>query len=152
MSKFLTAVKAEQLGVDRFKLLESLAYQSDLLKIIVLVPKGFITDFESVPRWLPVVYAMLQGEAHAPGVIHDYLYQTHKAGDVGINRKMADDVLYEAAGARGPGITSVSWYKRWMLWSGVRVGGAGAYESGPRRLKILWDRRKSSRPSDTLFT
>ena len=80
MSAFLTPLKIEQIAIDRWKLLEPLVYESDLLGCRITVPVGFITDMESVPRWLPIVYALLYGEAHAAGVLHDYLYMVHKIG------------------------------------------------------------------------
>ena len=135
-AKFLSALQVEQLAEDRWRLLSSLRYQSAVLRAIIVAPEGFISDFESVPRWLPLVYATLYGGAHAAGVIHDLLYQTHIAADQGV----ADDVLYEAMGAEGPGIVAVPAWKRQIIWAGVRLGGAAAYASGPRRFQVLGNR------------
>ena len=135
-AKFLSALQVEQLAEDRWRLLSALRYQSAVLKAIIVVPDGFVTDFESVPRWLPLVYATLYGGAHAAGVVHDMLYQTHIAADQGV----ADDVLYEAMGANGPGIVAVAGWKRSVIWTGVRLGGAAAYASGPRRFQVLGNR------------
>lgn len=146
MSAFLTPVITEQLGADRYRLIAPLQYESDLLRCSITAPTGFVTDFESVPRWLPLTYAWLMGTAHAAGVTHDMLYQSHRTILGEVTRAQADALLYEAAGATGPGIEALGWAKRWALWSGVRVGGASAWASGPSRLTILgWDRRKARR-------
>lgn len=146
MPRFLTPLRVEQLGEDRWKLLAPLVYVSASAEATIEVPAGFITDFESIPRWLPIAYAALYGGAHAAGVIHDDLYQTQKVGRCPISRAQADAVLYEATGATGPGIQPLSGWKRWAIWSGVRIGGRGAWRSGPYRLQILWDRRRTPRP------
>jgi len=44
----------------------------------------------------------------------------------------------------GPGIEALGWAKRWTLWTGVRIGGASAWASGPRRLQA-WERRRTPR-------
>ena len=146
MSAFLTPVITEQLGTDRFRLRAPLTYESDMLHHSATIPAGFLTDFESIPRWLPFTYAWLRGTAHAPGIIHDWAYQNHRLWITDLTRAQADALLYEAAGATGPGIEALGWAKRWALWSGVRLGGASAWASGPSRLTILgWDRRKARR-------
>ena len=144
MSAFLTPVITEQIRTDRFRLVAPLTYESDLLRCTITAPTGFVTDLESVPRWLPVVYAWLRGTAHAPGVLHDWAYQTHRAFCTDLTRAQADALLYEAAGATGPGIEALGWAKRWTLWTGVRIGGASAWASGPRRLQA-WERRRTPR-------
>ena len=145
MSAFLTPVVTEQLATDRYRLVAPLRYESDALRCSVTAPRGFVTDFESVPRWLPLTYAWIYGEAHAPGVLHDYLYQVHKVVFREVTRAEADGLLYEAAGASGPGIQPIGRLKRWTLWSGVRLGGQCAWDSGPSRLTVLWDRRAGPR-------
>ena len=147
MSRFLTSLQLEQLATDRWRLLAPLQYESDFLRCTITAPEGFVTDLLSVPRWLPFTYATLYGRANAPGVLHDLLYQTHRVIYRKIDRGEADYVLWEAAGALGPGIEAASWWDRQRLWAGVRIGGHGAWASGPSRLKILgWDRRHAPRP------
>lgn len=146
MSQFTTPLRIEQIGPDRWKLLAPLVYESDYLRCTITPPTGFVTDLESVPRWLPLTYASLYGRAHAPGVAHDLLYQTHRAICGALRRSEADYVLWEAAGAAGPGIIPATWWERQRLWAGVRLGGASAWASGPDRLVILgWDRRTTPR-------
>lgn len=131
ISKFLDAVQAEQLnGV--WRLLSPLRYQSALLRAIIEVPAGFVTDFSSVPR-IPFVYLLVGNTAHAAAVLHDYLYQFHLPG---IDRALADSVFYEAMVAHG----EPQW-RAWTIWSGVRLAGGAAWQSGPERLQVLGGQR-----------
>ena len=79
---------------------------------VIVVPKGFITDFASVPR-LPMTYLLAGDTAHAAAVIHDFLYR-NKLG----TRRQADAIFFEAMAADG----EPAW-RRWAMWSAVRVGG-----------------------------
>lgn len=76
------------------------------------VPRGFTTDFASVPRWLPLVYAVLGDTAHEAAVIHDYLYRTGI-----VSRRAADIILRDVALDTG----EPPW-RAWALYWGVRVG------------------------------
>ena len=146
MSRFVRPydrLELRELSTDRFQLLSPLWYESDLLgKRVIKVPLGFIYDRESIPRWLPIIYAWLAGTASRAGTIHDRLYQIRSVQDFVVPRQLADAVYYEAAEVDGN-----SWPKRWVKWLGVRIGGAGAYASGPSRFQVLGnDRRRGSRP------
>lgn len=97
----------------------------------ITVPKGFTTDFASVPRFLPLVFSLVGDSAHKAAVLHDYLYQTHKVGPIKITRSMADSIFLEAMK-----VTKVPLLKRQMMFWGVRLGGSGSWKSGPTRFKI----------------
>lgn len=122
MSKFLNKLVVEEVddvandGRGAWKLTEPLLYQSDVASTIIAVPVGFETDFSSVPR-IPLVYEAVGDIAHAAAVVHDYLYTN---GDV--PRSMADAIFKEAAKVSG-----VSGWRAWVLWAGVRIGGASHY-------------------------
>ena len=103
---------------DQLWILEApLLYVSDLAN--VSVPKGFITDFASVPH-IPFVYDTLANMAQRPATVHDYLYSMCV-----VPRDIADKVLLEAME-----ISGVSWLKRRAIYLGVRVGGASHYKKG----------------------
>lgn len=87
---------------------------------VFTVPAGFQTDLASVPR-LPVVYWLTGGTSNKAAVVHDYLYSTGL-----VPRKVADAVLREASAATG-----VPTWRRWLMWAGVRVGGASHYTDAP---------------------
>jgi len=136
-------LKIEELGQDQFRLLAPLWYESDLLGgRTVKVPTGFVTDRESVPRWLPLAYALFSGTASRAGVIHDWIYQIHRVQDLEVSRRLADAVYYEAnALDQNPG------WKRWLKWLGLRIGGGSSYASGPERFRANGnERRRDPRP------
>lgn len=118
MAQFLAPLTVTELGEDRWMLNTPLPYQSDVLHHTVTVPAGFVTDLESVPRWMPIVYAILYGAAHAAGVVHDFLYTFQFT-----SRQTADAVLYEAVVATG----QPAW-KAYVIWLGIRAGGWVAWK------------------------
>ncbi len=123
MSNFLTELDAKLKDDDSIWFLDSpLIYESDLLGKIE-VPEGFETDFASVPR-IPIFYTLFGNRAHREAVLHDYLYRidarTSKY-DL-IFREKADAVFLEAMEVRGK-----SFFVRWPMYFGVRLGGWTAY-------------------------
>lgn len=115
--RFLTPMHLEQLADDRARLLSPLVYYSERLKRSVVVPDGFETDFASVPR-LPFAYLLAGGKATKAAVIHDYLYHAS-----GVSRSDADAVFREAMEATGQ-----PWWRRSLMWLGVRAFGWTAYQ------------------------
>ena len=106
-------------GRGTWRLTAPLVYHSDIVGT-VMVPQGFMTDFASVPRWIPVASALLLDTASEAAVVHDWLYQApHPIS----SRSEADAVLKEAAITSG-----VSRWVAWALWAGVRVGGASHWK------------------------
>lgn len=88
----------------------------------VTVPMGFVTDFASIPRAL---WSLLPpAGSYAPAaVVHDFLYQHRTIEHVnGSNRLCergdADSALRDGMDALGVGKVT-----RWVIYSGVRVGG-----------------------------
>jgi len=124
MSRFLTALRLERLedtsrdGRGTWQLLTPLAYRSDVAGRSFVAPQGFITDLASVPR-LPFTYLLTGGLAHAAAVVHDWLYTAHE-----VPRDVADAVFREAARLCG-----VSAFQSWLMWAGVRIGGAGSWDA-----------------------
>lgn len=119
MSAFLTPLAieaADDQDSGRWILTKALIYQSDIAKQTFIVPRGFQTDLASVPR-IPIVYTIVGGVADKAAVVHDYLYSSGI-----VQRKLADAVLREASE-----VTGVSWFRRWTMWLGVRIGGGSRY-------------------------
>lgn len=119
MAKFMTKLEVEEVsdssndGRGAWRLLQPLVYASDVLNNTVTVPTGFITDFASVPR-LPFVFMFTGDSAHMAATVHDWLYASHMT-----TRSQADAVFREAAIETG-----VPKWRAWVMWAGVRVGGA----------------------------
>lgn len=110
-----------------WELERSLVYDSAILPFRVEVPRGFKTDFASVPR-LPMAYLLTGNTAHRPAVIHDYFYRNHREHEYrnSLTRKIVDEVFYEAMLAEG-----VDRWRAWLMWSAVRTFGASSWESLP---------------------
>jgi hypothetical protein len=119
MAGFLTVLKAQCVEDGAWVLDSPLLYESDVLGCQIYVPRGFETDFASVPR-VPIFYWFWGDRAHHEAVIHDYLYRTDSKPVV--ERHEADAVFLEAMIARGK-----SWSVRWPMYLGVRAGGWTAY-------------------------
>jgi len=79
----------------------------------IVVPKGFATDFASIPRPLQGFLDAVNDVAPA-AVIHDFLYTSQMFE----SRAMADRIFFDALRANG-----VSWMRARTLWAGVRLGG-----------------------------
>lgn len=102
----------EKEGRQLWRIDSTLLYTSDVAKQAVIVPKGFITDFSSVPR-LPLAYLLAGDTAHEAAVVHDYLYVSGT-----VSKKIADDVFLEAMQESG-----VSWWRRSLMWAAVSAFG-----------------------------
>jgi hypothetical protein len=83
----------------------------------VIVPAGFQTDLDSVPR-IPLAYWLVKGRAIKSAVLHDFLYRQQ------VGREYADSVMLAAMEEEG-----VGWIARRLIWAGVRAGGSWAYEA-----------------------
>lgn len=74
------------------ELTENLSYYVDDNYVIV-IPKGFKTDFASIPRIFWNIIAPI-GKWTLSSVLHDYLYS--EGYRLGISRKQADKIFYQA--------------------------------------------------------
>lgn len=84
----------------------------------IIVPKGFVTDFASVPR-LPLAYYLGGGRGVKSATLHDYLYDQQKP------RAWADDVFYHALISEGePEVIAKA------MFVAVRAGGGAHYDKG----------------------
>jgi len=81
------------------------------------VPKGFITDFYSVPQIFQFLIPKA-GTGNQAAVLHDYLYTNHL-----YTRKRSDDIFLEAMS-----VLRVAKIKRFIIYSAVRIFGKFAYE------------------------
>lgn len=70
-------LKVEAVDGQNWRLLEPLAFRVDCDEwpqpFEVVVPGGYVTDFESVPRVLVLAYALIKGRARRAATGHDFL-------------------------------------------------------------------------------
>jgi len=92
---FITPLKVQPIrGTDKRCVLAELIYR-DLVHGRIVTPRGFISNYASIPKWVPRWILDQDGPAiRDASVVHDYLYSIYCLLD--ISRKEADAVLYRA--------------------------------------------------------
>ncbi|MFG1422518.1 DUF1353 domain-containing protein [Roseixanthobacter liquoris] len=130
-------------GRSLWGLYETLTYRPGDGADTITVPKGFVTDLASIPRWAWIILPP-DGPWVKAAIIHDFLYATegtgpwkgHASGNsraAPYTRAEADGILREAMENRG-----VDPVRRAIIWAAVRVGGAGGWKAdSPRRRQAL---------------
>lgn len=120
-SKFLTALKVEYLDDGPWwRILSPFVYYSEMLDTEIVVPKGFVLDFASVPR-VPVAYWLFGSRANGPAAVHDLLYRWGE-----YSRSIADSVFLEAMAVDGYSV-----FTRYPMYWGVVLGGYWSYKATP---------------------
>jgi hypothetical protein len=126
--EFLTQLHVNVLSDDVSELDADFQYASAVLNQVITVPKGFHTDFASVPRF-PGAYLLAGGKAKWEAVVHDYLCVHPEI----CSRQKADEVFHEAMGVRadfrdptgaGQVKESQATWRRGLMYVGVRIGAA----------------------------
>ena len=87
-----------------------------------LIPAGFQTDFASVPRPLWVLFPPY-GKYTKAAVVHDWLYVERP-----VSRKDADGIFRRIMRELG-----VPWWRRYLMWAAVRIGGWFIWKDGKAR-------------------
>lgn len=128
---FCSKLQLEEAGPGRFKLISLLFYEVRGL-VNIIIPKGFVTDFASIPKAVQMMPGFeVNGLSRAPAVLHDFLYQRRGVFEnmgrkVHFSRAQVDAMFRIALAECG-----VPWHVRWAMYMGVRVGGW-----------LFWKRRK----------
>lgn len=101
---------------------------SDRLKGYVVLPEGFVFDWDSLQRWMPLSFAWLKGRAKLSSAVHDKLYRTGETADGRkISRRMADLVMYDCMVEEG-----LKLRHRLAIYYGLRIGGWAAWRKHRR--------------------
>jgi hypothetical protein len=101
-------------GPTIFRLLKDVVYEDHYVKYVV--PAGYETDFASVPRCMSWAYPS-SGQYNPAAIVHDYLITEVLENQHAIESNHVDEVFRLAMQELG-----VPWYRRWVMWSGVRWG------------------------------
>jgi len=128
MSSFTKPLIVKPLDNRKWELVEEFDYYTDVFKerLIIKVPKGFVTDFASTPRVLWSVFPPW-GRYGKAAVLHDYLYQTAM-----FDRKTCDLIFKEAMDVLGVGKI-----KRELMYLAVRLFGKKHYNKTFKERKCL---------------
>jgi len=120
MSKLLV----KDLMNGKFELVGDYVYQIE--EYSIRVPKGFVTDYASIPRiFRPIV--LPYGKHSGASVVHDYLYS--KGCDLDIERKKADKIFLEILKEEG-----VNPILARLMYIAVRIFGKIRYKVNYSRL------------------
>jgi hypothetical protein len=85
----------------------------------IVVPRGFVTDFASIPQGLWSLGLSPHGKYSRAAVIHDYLYWSQTC-----TRSQADRLLVIAMKE-----SNVGWFDENSIYTGVDLGGGSAWRS-----------------------
>lgn len=96
------------------------AYLPGRRHIAVAVPKGYVTDFASIPGWIQWLIAPFGRHSEA-AVVHDWLYTLGTKGDRKA-RKLADLTFRRALA-----IVGVKFIRRNLMYWAVRIGGSSGF-------------------------
>lgn len=95
----------------------------------LVVPRGFVSDLASIPRWFWWLVASFELSIGA-ALVHDWIYRHGGLcrGPTGLltiyTRLNADQFLYDIAAQDG-----VWWWRRWIALKAVRWFGASAWQA-----------------------
>lgn len=129
---FLTRLQLEEWQDECWTVLSELVWDDGKRRFTV--PRGFITDLDSVPR-LPVVWLLLKGRSRAAAVLHDWLYSEGLVSRTDADRVFLDAMrataaplpdwlaALPAAWATGRLWSGWGWLQRRAIWAGVRLFG-----------------------------
>ena len=120
MSAFTTELKVLYVDGKHWILLSPFTYRVGSVDSdeIIFVPAAFKTDFASIPRLLWPAMGHPTGKHGKAAVVHDFLYQ-HPNGR---SRRRCDQIFLE-----GLKVLKLSWWKRTVMYSAVRLGGRGPW-------------------------
>lgn len=113
-------------GDNRFWItVEDMTYIIGKTNDRIVVPKGFVTDFASIPQALWSFGLSPHGQYSRAAVVHDYLYWAQ-----GCTRAQSDRLLVIAMKE-----SSVSGFDEFLVYRGVDLGGNGPWNSNAAERK-----------------
>jgi len=127
-------LEIEDLENGNYLLLEDLNYYPNARDIIT-VPKGFRTDFRSVPTCVDNIIPKIGDAGDKSSVLHDWLYGTKYFNWIGVcpsdlivatdsqAKKNSDQMLLDAMNVLG-----VGYFKRYTIYWSVSLFGGSAWE------------------------
>lgn len=134
------------LGDNKFwVIVEPLEYVIGRTNDRIVVPKGFVTDFASIPQPLWSLGLSPHGQYSRAAVIHDYLYWAQ-----GCTREQSDRLLLIAMKE-----SNVGGFDEFTVYQGVNLRGAGPWRDNAKERASKLPRvlpEKYLRPADPNMT
>lgn len=114
----------DEKGVTMIKTLEEIIFK--LKSKEITIPKGFISDGQSCPRFLwRLLDPPITAETLIPSIIHDFLYRYQ------ICTRLQADKLYDELLQKN----GYSAWKRYLVYHGLRWFGGKAWDEHKQRLE-----------------
>ena len=127
MSSFTKPLTVTKIDARRWKIERAFTYYiNEEGGESITVPKFFLTDFASVPRIFWTIFPP-DGRYTQSAVVHDFLYFKQI-----YTRRKSDRIFLQAMK-----YLKVSWWKRRMMWTAVRVGGFRPWNRHKKNLKEI---------------
>lgn len=104
----------------KFELFFDYIYQTK--KYLIKVPKGFVTDYASIPKLLRIII-LPYGKHSGASVVHDWLYSSNC--DLDISREKADRIFLEILKEE-----KVNFFLRNLMYFAVRKFGRSRFRNG----------------------
>lgn len=104
----------------KFELFSDYVYKTK--SCLIKVPKGFVTDYASIPKLFRVII-LPYGKHSGASVIHDWLYSSNC--DLEISRERADKVFLEILKEE-----NINFFLRMLMYFAVRKFGRNRFRSG----------------------
>jgi hypothetical protein len=120
-AKFMSPLDTRKIGDRRWLLIDDLVYQTAILGSILVVPRGFQTDFASIPSYVGSLFPIV-GAYDPAAVVHDAGYggavTTQDGQRINLIKEWSDRLFHEAMLACG-----VSPMRAWIMYRAVAAFG-----------------------------
>ena len=113
----LTKLLVKDLMNGKFELFSDYVYRTK--EYLIKVPKGFVTDYASVPKLLRIII-LPYGKHSGASVVHDWLYSSKC--DMEISREKADKIFLEILKEE-----KINFLLRTLMYIAVRKFGKSRY-------------------------
>ena len=116
----LTKLLVKDLMNGKFELFSDYVYKTK--EYLIKVPKGFVTDYASIPKLFRTV-VLPYGKHSGASVVHDWLYSSNCNLD--ISREKADKIFLEILKEE-----KVNFLLRILMYTAVRKFGRSRFRNG----------------------
>ncbi|WP_070627041.1 DUF1353 domain-containing protein, partial [Fusobacterium sp. HMSC064B12] len=123
----LTKLLVKDLMNGKFELFSDYMYRTR--EYLIKVPKGFVTDYASIPKLLRGI-VLPYGKHSGASVVHDWLYSSNC--NLGLSREKSDKIFLEILKEE-----KVSFLLRILMYFAVRKFGKSRFRRGCCKLMVF---------------